>query len=205
MQQMMRASVRSAAVMVAFAVAFTGLMAVVHALTEKTVKANEEKARLELITQVLPDNSFDNNLLSDVLTVDSDQLGRGPHHIWRARKGGVVTGLVVESTAPDGYSGAIAMLIGVAPDGRVTGVRVVSHKETPGLGDYIDIARSEWIRVFDGKSLDNPDAAGWQVRKDGGVFVHAAGATVTPRAVIKAVHRALGYVDSQAAALWEKR
>lgn len=197
-----RSSARSAVVMVAFAIVFTGMMAVVHSITYKQVKANEEQARLDLITQVLPRGSYDNNLLQASRRIQAAELGKGERHVYLASLRGQPSALVLEVSAPDGYSGAIDMLVGVLPDGRVSGVRVTRHRETPGLGDYIEIAKSEWIRVFDGKSLGNPDAAGWQVRKDGGQFEHMAGATVTPRAVVKAVHRTLEHVRAHHKDYW---
>jgi electron transport complex protein RnfG len=105
--------------------------------------------------------------------------------------------VVLEATAPDGYSGQIKLLIGITAAGKLSGVRVVSHKETPGLGDYIELAKSKWILLFDGKSLTAPNDGGWKVKKDGGQFDYMAGATITPRAVIKAVHHALQYATVQ--------
>jgi electron transport complex protein RnfG len=100
---------------------------------------------------------------------------------------------VLEAVAPDGYSGRIKLLIAIRADGELAGVRVLAHRETPGLGDYIEIAKSEWISGFTGKSLDNPLPDNWKVKKDGGQFDYMAGATITPRAVVRAVRRALDY------------
>lgn len=101
--------------------------------------------------------------------------------------------LVMEAIAPDGYSGKIRFIMALQYDGSIGGVRVVKHKETPGLGDYIEIARSDWIKGFNGVSLDNHKDSDWKVKKDGGQFDYMAGATVTPRAVVKAVHKAAQY------------
>jgi electron transport complex protein RnfG len=132
----------------------------------------------------------------------NDLLGSSqPSAVWVARKGGQITGLVLEATAPDGYSGDIALLIGLSAAGDVLGVRVTAHRETPGLGDYIDIAKSNWIRLFDGHSLTRPELKLWKVKKDGGAFDSVAGATITPRAVVKAVRSALEYVDKHRAEL----
>lgn len=198
MKSMIQSSARGAAIMIAFAVVFTGMMALVYSLTQHIVKANEEHARLALIAQVLPAGSYDNNLLNDMKTIADPALGDGEHHAYIARKSGKIVATVVETTAPDGYSGAIELLVGVMANGEVAGVRVVKHKETPGLGDYIEIAKSEWIRIFDGKSLKAPTDQGWAVKKDGGEFTHMAGATISPRAVVKAVHRSLEYVNAHA-------
>ena len=105
------------------------------------------------------------------------------------------------AVAPDGYAGAIRLLVAVAPDGRLLGVRVLSHKETPGLGDAIDSRRSGWIGAFAGRSLEDPREDRWKVRKDGGDFDQLTGATVTPRAVVRAVRNALVYFDRHRDAL----
>jgi electron transport complex protein RnfG len=112
-----------------------------------------------------------------------------------ATKDGAPVAVALEAVAPDGYGGEIRMLVGIRADGHIVGVRVTSHHETPGLGDYIDIAKSNWINQFVGKSVDDPPAEAWRVRKDGGQFDYVAGATITPRAVIKAVHKALRYFE----------
>jgi electron transport complex protein RnfG len=100
---------------------------------------------------------------------------------------------VLQAIAPDGYGGQIHLVIAIHRDGRIAGVRVVSDKETPGLGDYIEIAKSKWITGFDDTSLENHRDGDWQVKKDGGRFDYMAGATITPRAVVKAVHKVLQY------------
>ena len=156
-----------------------------------------------LIAQVLPASLHDNDLLDAAISLPADDLlgTRLASRAWVARKHGQATGLVLEAIAPDGYSGDIALLIGVNADSRITGVRVTAHKETPGLGDYIDIAKSRWITQFDGKSLTDPTDPGWKVQRDGGRFDARAGATITPRAVVKAVNGALHYVARHRAEL----
>ena len=115
------------------------------------------------------------------------------------------TAATSEAVAPDGYSGPIRLLVGVNADGTVAGVRVLSHRETPGLGDPIDAARSDWIHGFEGRALDDPPAAAWTVRKDGGAFDEFTGATITPRAVVHAVRRVLEYAQANREALFEPR
>jgi electron transport complex protein RnfG len=146
---------------------------------------------------------YDNDLIgSQRLLPANDLLGTSqPSAVWIARKGGQISGLVLEAIAPDGYGGDIALLIGVSVAGDILGVRVTAHHETPGLGDYIDIAKSGWIRQFDGRSLTQPESKLWKVKKDGGAFDSVAGATITPRAVVKAVRSALEYVDKHRAEL----
>ena len=122
--------------------------------------------------------------------------------VYTARLAGVATAVILEATARDGYSGDIKLLIAVRQDGSLGGVRVIAHKETPGLGDYIDIAKDNWIKAFDGLSLSVRPAKQWQVKKDGGQFDYMAGATITPRAVVKASHKALAYVEANKAVLF---
>lgn len=155
------------------------------------------------MAQTLVPGSYDNNPAQDALLLSAEQAARldndGPSQVFVAKQAGKAVGWVFESTAPNGYSGKIRLLVGIDRDGRVTGVRVVSHKETPGLGDYIDIGKSDWIKGFDGQSLERPDA--WRVRKDGGQFDYMAGATITPRAVVAAVARTLAFFHDYRAEL----
>ena len=124
----------------------------------------------------------------------SDLLGnKQPTIANRARINNEPAAVIIEAIAHDGYSGDIKLLIAIKADGSISGVRVLAHKETPGLGDYIEIARDAWIKQFDNQSLASKTATQWQVKKDGGTFDYMAGATITPRAVVKAVHKALQY------------
>lgn len=187
---------KAAGVLLAFTVVFTGILAFTYGITHHEIQHNEDNARRNLVADTLTPQSFNNDLLGNQITLAVDPLlgTDSPSLAWQARQNGTPVAVVLEATAPDGYSGKIALLIGVTADGKVSGVRVVSHKETPGLGDYIELAKSNWIHQFDGKSLGQPDDNGWKVKKDGGQFDYMAGATITPRAVTKAVHHALKYV-----------
>ncbi|AOY00403.1 electron transport complex subunit RsxG [Jeongeupia sp. USM3] len=200
MKRMVKSGVRGAATLALFALVFTALMAGTYALTRDTVRKNELDAKVALLAQVLPAGSYDNALLDDAVVVpkaDAARLGNDTEsRIYLAKKAGKTVGAVVEATAPDGYAGRIRLLIGVDAAGRVLGVRVVSHKETPGLGDYIDAAKSDWITQFRYKSTSNPGNALWKVKKDGGAFDSRAGATISPRAVVTAIHATLVYVDA---------
>jgi len=144
----------------------------------------------------LPATLHDNDLLMDAAPIEAGgELGnRETTMAYRGRLAGQPSAVILEATAPDGYSGDIKLLIGVRADGELAGVRVLTHKETPGLGDYIDIAHGDWIKKnFDGQSLAKTTDEHWKVKKDGGQFDYMAGATITPRAVVKAVHKALAY------------
>lgn len=193
---------RTGAILFVFAVVGTAMLAFTHDRTEPVITRSLQAEKLALISQVLPAALYDNDLLATQQTVAPDDLlgTRQASALWIARRGGAFSGVVLEAVAPDGYSGDIFLLIGIDADGRVTGVRVTAHRETPGLGDYIDRAKSAWIDQFAGKSLLDPEPRHWKVEKDGGVFDARAGATITPRAVVKAVKSALDYFARHRAA-----
>ena len=188
-------SLRTAFVLIAFTALATGLLAYTFDITKSNIAKNEEQAKRELIDQALPKSLYDNDIVNDVVLLPpTPELGTTrASSAYRARLHGAPAALVLEAIAPDGYSGKIDLLIAIQSNGELAGVRVVSHNETPGLGDYIDIAKSDWIKQFDGASLAKYDAQAWQVKKDGGRFDYMSGATITPRAVVKAVHKALRY------------
>lgn len=189
-------SVRNASLgLLAFSVIGAALLAGTYGLTRPNIEKSERDAKRKLIAQVLPAGSYDNDLVQSARPLAPDPLLglRKPGEFYPATLAGKPTAVVIEAIAPDGYAGEIGMLVGILPDGRIAGVRVTSQKETPGLGDYIDAAKSKWIHNFDGKSLDDPKPDGWKVKKDGGQFAYMAGATISPRAVIKAVKHALEY------------
>lgn len=192
-------------ILLMFAIIGTTLVAVTYEGTRDQIAANERATLLRKLHRLIAPEQHDNVLLEDVLAVrDVTLLGTDePVTVYRARKDGKPVSLVIETIAPDGYSGTIRLLVGINTDGSLSGVRVVGHRETPGLGDAIDETRSDWIHVFDGKSLDNPEAAGWAVRKDGGSFDQLTGATITPRAVVKAVRNALLYYRQHQETLFE--
>ncbi len=194
-----RNSVRTAGILLAFTLLGTALLAYTFQLTRNIIAASEEREKLALITQALPRSLFDNDLIADAVELPpTEELGTTePSRVYRATLKGEPAALVFEVVAPDGYAGRIRMLVAVRANGELAGVRVVAHNETPGLGDYIDIAKSPWIRIFEGKSLANVRPDGWKVKKDGGDFAYVSGATITPRAVVKAVHKALLYFDKE--------
>lgn len=191
-------ALRTAFNLLLFTIVGTALLAFTYNLTRDTIARNEEKAKLKLIGQTLPSGSYDNNLLRDTLTLPpAPGLGTDqPSTVYRARWQGNPSAVVLEAIAPDGYGGKITMIIAIRSNGEISGVRVVAHNETPGLGDYIEIGKSAWIRIFDGASLANTPDKQWNVKKDGGKFDYMTGATITPRAMIKAVHHAVQYFNS---------
>ena len=171
----------------------SGALALANQLTRPGV-INAEKMDLQnTLTEVLPAGFADNDLLQDNVKVTGED---GAQTIfYRARKNGVIQGTVFK-TASRGYAGDVVVLIGIDVKGTMLGARVVKHQETPGLGDKVDVAKSKWIHAFEGKSLGSPPPDKWAVKKDGGVFDQFAGATITPRAVVKAVKQGLQFYDA---------
>jgi electron transport complex protein RnfG len=178
-----------------FAIATVGLVAVIQQGTAPRIAEAERQAKSRMLDQLLPRGVYDNHLQDAVLSLQPDPLlGQQRNNLaYVARLQGQPAAVILQVTTNDGYSGAIQLLVGILADGRLAGVSVLRHRETPGLGDKIEAGKSDWLRAFEGKSLDNPQASGWAVKKDGGEFDQFAGATITPRAVVKAIHQALEY------------
>lgn len=196
-------ALRTGTILLLFALVATALLAFTFARTQPTIELSQQAEKLARLDQVLPHSLYDNDLLASHTSVQPDDLlgTQQPSSMWIARRGKAVTAVALEAIAPDGYSGNIDLLIGIDVNGAITGVRVTSHHETPGLGDYIDRNKSPWIELFIGKSLTTPVAKYWKVTKDGGTFDARAGATITPRAVVKAVKQALDYFARHRAAI----
>lgn len=189
----LRASI-TLALVVTFA---AGLLALVYDATRERIAEAERDRRLARFAAVLGDTRHDNELLEDVIEVnDADLLGTDePVRVFRARLAHEPVAAVILPVAPDGYGGSIRLVVGIDPTGRLLGVRVFSHHETPGLGDGIDERKSNWILAFNGRSLNDPTPDGWKVRKDGGQFDQFTGATVTARAVVTAVRNTLAFFE----------
>lgn len=186
-----------------FAVVGTGLVALTYDNTAERIAENERQALLRNLHQIIPPESHDNDIYSDILQVRDPLLGTNqPVVVYRARQSKEPVAVVIASIAPDGYGGEIKLLVGINYDGTLAGVRVVSHKETPGLGDAIEAERSDWILSFKGRSLGDPEAKRWKVKKDGGAFDQFSGATITPRAVVQAVANTLRYYQNHREALF---
>jgi electron transport complex protein RnfG len=202
-QNAARVSVRTAAILTVFTLVFTTLMAATYKATKPAIDASAEAERLKLVGEVLPATLYDNALLADYVDIPPRaELGLAaqddPVRLLRARQAGAPAALVLEAVATDGYGGRIRLILAVGADNRLIGVRVVSHKETPGLGDYIDPKKDRnkaapWIRQFDATGFERVAAADWKVKKDGGKFDARAGATISARAVTNAVRRALQF------------
>ena len=199
---------RTAAILFLFVIIFTGVLSGAYLWTKPALEASAAEEKMKLIDEVLPRSAYDNELLKDTVTLPaSPLLGTDePTTAYRARKGTQPVALVLEAVAPDGYSGKIRLILAVNLDGSIAGVRVTQHRETPGLGDYIEPKKDRnkerpWITQFNGHAYAATTDKEWKVKKDGGQFDFMAGATVTPRAVIKAVRKATKYVAENHEAL----
>lgn len=192
-----RRMLMAAGVLGGFAIAGVAMVALVHEQTAAQIALNEQQTLIDTLNEVLPANAYDNQLLNDrIMLQDTDLLGTSePLPAFRARRDGKPVAVLMEVIAPNGYSGRIRLLVGIRSNGELSGVRVLSHKETPGLGDVIEHEKSDWLTQFPGRSLGDPGQENWQVKRDGGVFDQLTGATITPRAVIEAVRNALIYFE----------
>lgn len=187
--------VKSALSLGLVAVIGTTLLSGVNQTTAKRIEQQERRVVLEQLGQIIPPDRYNNILQDDRFSFnDETWFPRGQQVVaYRARRDGQPVAVILRFVAVDGYSGPIGLLMGIEADGRLAGVRVTSHRETPGLGDGIEIEKSDWIRSFDGRSLGAPPATEWTVRRDGGAFDQFTGATITPRSVVNAVRLALEY------------
>ena len=187
----LKASPLAAGTMLAlFSLITAALLALADDRTRTAIAARQGEDLAASLEQVIAPDLHDNDLAAAQRPLDDAE--EGPVLAYVAARGGAVTGVAFELVGY-GYSGAIRVLMAVAPDGTILGVRVLAHAETPGLGDKIEAAKGDWIDGFTGLSAENPGPEGWKVKRDGGVFDQFAGATITPRAVVGTVHRGLGF------------
>lgn len=180
-----------------FALITAVILASTDRLTEDRIAESERLAAQKALFEIIPVERHNNDLLMDIQPIPEkywSKLGLesgGDIHI--ARLDGEPVAAIIPSITPEGYSGDIAMIVGVNFDGSIAGVRVVEHRETPGLGDKVDLRKSDWILSFNGKSLSNPKPDAWNVKKEKGDFDQFTGATITPRAVIHQIAKTLEY------------
>lgn len=195
-------AIRTAGILFIFVIVFTGFLSAAYLWTKPAIEASAAEEKMKLVDEVLPRTEYDNALLADTITLPpTPELNLSePSTLYRARKAGQPVALVFEAVAPDGYAGKIRLVIAIRSTGQVAGVRVTQHKETPGLGDYIELKKDKnkarpWITQFQGMSLAEVTEKEWKVKKDGGRIEYYAGATVTPRAVSKAIFKAVKWAE----------
>lgn len=184
-------------ILAGFALLASVLLGLANCSTSSTIQKRLDEDLQKSLQEVVPASLYDNDLLKDTVTVPSASYNIGADQtlVYIARKNGEATAACFKFIAPDGYSGAINMLMGVDRNGNILGVRVIKHAETPGLGDKIEVAKSDWILKFNGHSLLDLAPAQWAVKKDGGVFDQFSGATITPRKTVQAIHRGLKFFN----------
>lgn len=187
-----------------FGVIGAGLVGLSYEGTAERIARNEREALLQQLQVMVPAQQIDNDMLNDVIDVSAPaELGAPKTRVYRARHAGAPVAAVFSPVVTQGYSGSIRLIVAVRYDGNLAGVRVLTHHETPGLGDKIEIERTDWIRAFDGKSLTDPAPSGWKVKRDGGVFDQFTGATITPRAIVRGVKASLDYFVANKTRLFE--
>ncbi|MFT7373127.1 MAG: electron transport complex protein RnfG [Oleiphilaceae bacterium] len=202
-ETMSQSIIRSVIGLSIFAIVTAGLIAITQVSTKDIILEQIKIARSKALFEIVPLSEHNNDMLADSFWLEATQsLGLGKKsEAFLAKQDGVPTTLILPVVAPEGYSGPIRLIVGIDTAGTIKGVRVIKHKETPGLGDKIDLKKSDWILDFEGKSLLNTTTEQWQVKKDGGEFDQLTGATITPRAIVKAVYQALVFYRDHKAAL----
>ena len=197
-------SIRRSAIGLAIFACFTaGLISVTNFFTQDTIQANERAYEARQLLSLLPDGYAAEALLNSARSLDRIEATdltllhiAGDELYYRAINAqGQVDAILLPLVAPEGYSEAIRLIVGISPTGTIIGARVTRHRETPGLGDQVELQKSNWILQFNGRSLAKPLPAAWQVKKDGGQFDQLTGATITPRAIVTALRQGLEFFE----------
>lgn len=196
--------VRSAATLTIIAAICTALVAFTHRLTDERIAANEQAWLESNLQPALAGVSYDSGIGESRVTIAAPHALPGSEDalIYRVYSEGKPVAALFVVSARDGYAGPIRFLVGIGVDGRVTGVHVLEHRETPGLGDLVESSKSDWAKQFSGRAIGDPVTGGWAIRRDGGTFDQLTGASVTPRAIVKAVLATLEYFDENRDALF---
>jgi len=196
---------KNAYILALFAIACTAIVGIVHTLTKDKIDQQKQQQLLDRLSQVIDPTTYNNEIINDCIIIPATESNQTPHTAYIAMNNESPVAIAITATAPDGYNGNIDVLVGIKSSGIISGVRVLSHNETPGLGDKIEIKRHPWVTSFnDKKIMENPDPR-WNVAKDGGMFDQFTGATITPRAVVKTVHSTLTYFNKNKAALFSQQ
>ncbi|HID45441.1 MAG TPA: electron transport complex subunit RsxG [Chromatiaceae bacterium] len=194
----------SAAILGVFGILGSALVAVTWNATAERIALNQQQAFLRNVFKLIKRDEIDNEPLKDVISIHAPALAKNGVRVYRARRQGQPVAVIFSPIQAPGYASPITMMVAVRADGVLGGVRVLSHLETPGLGDKIEESRSDWILGFEGKSLQNPPPEKWKVRKDGGVFDQFTGATITPRSIVATVKKTLEYFEKEKERLFKQ-
>jgi len=198
---------KNALILAIFALVSTGLIAVTHLLTKDKIAKEIELSLIRQLSQIVPKDKYTNDVYQDcVLVADPNLLGGSDRQkLYRMRSNDKNFGLMITTIAPDGYSGKITLALATSVEGNILGVNILSHNETPGLGDKIERNKSSWLEQFVGFSLSNSEKKDWTVRKDGGRFDALTGATITPRAVVSSIYKGLVYMETNNKVLFDSQ
>ena len=194
---------KNSQILAIFAIVCTAIVGLVYELTKDKIETQAQLQLLNTLHSIIEPSRYTNDITKDCVIVSSPLLigskqNAAPQTAYIARKNGSAIAVAITSNAPDGYNGVIELIIAINMDNSVSGVRVLKHQETPGLGDKVELRKSDWITSFNGKKLLSDNDSRWAVSKDGGMFDQFTGATITPRAVVKAVKNAvLFFKDNQ--------
>jgi electron transport complex protein RnfG len=195
---------KNAKILALFAIVCTAIVGLVHLLTKDQIVFQEQQELLRNLNSIIIEDNYNNVIYQDCIILPSEALSTAhPQKVYRARHNDKPIAAAITTIAPDGYNGNIELLIAVNVDGSVSGVRSLKHQETPGLGDKIEVRKSDWIKSFTDKKLANDNDSRWLVKKDGGMFDQFTGATITPRAVVKAVRNTVIYFKKHQDKLFE--
>ncbi len=193
---MLKAMSKNSVILATVALLTTGLVVLTHLVTKDRIEHQAELKLLSVLNQVIPKGSYDNALHQSCLLISANELNPDESMpVFVAKKADQPVAMAIQAIAPDGYSGAIRLLIGLDMNNTVLGVRVLQHNETPGLGDKADLDVSDWILSFNNKTIESETDKRWKVKKDGGDFDQFTGATITPRAIVNATRRAVWFVS----------
>ena len=185
-----------------FAVVTAGAIALTQVSTKQRIADNIEAQQAKALYEIVPESSIDNDMLNDTVIIkDAELTGLAEATAFRARRNGQVETVIMPIIAPDGYTGAISLIVGINRNGSLAGVRVLAHKETPGLGDKVELKKSDWVLSFNGQQYTGDNDTDWAVKKDGGRFDQFTGATITPRAIVNATAAAIHYFREHKTAL----
>jgi len=186
--------IKSGLLMLIFTLVCVFIVSLAEKNTKERIEINEQQLLIKRLNEIVTE--YDNPILSDSFYRNIDLHGiEQTVTIFPAKNNNKVFAYLVEHTYPNGYNGNIILLTGISVEGELLGVRVINHKETPGLGDKIEIRKSDWIKSFTGLSLNQPERSKWKVKRDGGFFDQFTGATITPRAIVAAAYQILDYFE----------
>ncbi len=199
---MRKAIEKNAQLLALFAISCTAVVGIVNIFTKDIIVEQEQEQLLATLNELIDSSTYNNSIANECVVVTDALLGATAQKAYLAKKDGQPVSAAISTTAPDGYSGNIDILVAIDINGVVNGVRTLKHKETPGLGDKVELRKSDWTLSFNGKRIIGENDSRWAVAKDGGMFDQFTGATITPRAVVNAVKRTITYFNKNKTVLF---